>query len=140
MRKSYNIRTRMPAAHAKVAVKRVYEEPSDTDGTRVLVDRLWPRWLTKAEARVHVWLRDLAPSNELRKWTHAHPERWAEFRQRYSQELRSEPAAEALQQAHQLLTGKDRVTLVFASKNCEQNNAIVLRDFLERLKKQSVTK
>ena len=69
---------------SRIALKRVYDEPSDLDGFRVLVDRLWPRGLTKAAAHIDLWLRDLAPSNDLRKWYHAHPEHWKEFRQKYS--------------------------------------------------------
>ena len=62
----------MPAARTKIAVKRVYDPPAKSDGTRILVDRLWPRGLTKADAKIDLWLRDLAPSNELRKWIHSH--------------------------------------------------------------------
>src|SRR5271157_387055 len=75
-----------------VAVKRVYESVSRSDGARVLVDRLWPRGLSKTEVALHEWLRDLAPSNELRKWFHAHPEQWALFRKRYLKELASPEA------------------------------------------------
>jgi uncharacterized protein YeaO (DUF488 family) len=123
------------AARAKVAVKRVYEKASQADGTRVLVDRLWPRGLTKAEAKLDLWLRDLAPSNELRKWFHIHPGQWGEFRQRYLKELQKEPAAEALRQLQKILSEQLRVTLLFASKDTERNNATVLKDFIEGRKK-----
>ena len=73
-----------------VALKRIYAEPSPQDGARVLVDRLWPRGLTKAQAALDAWLRDLAPSNELRKWYHAHPQQWGKFREKYLKELTSE--------------------------------------------------
>ena len=132
LKTDYNIR-RIMAAHA-VAVKRVYEKPSE-DGTRVLVDRLWPRGLTKAEAKVDFWLPGLAPSNELRKWFHAHPDRWVEFRQRYLKELQKGPAAQALRQLKKILSEKPRVTLLFASKNTERNNATVLKDLIEVGKK-----
>jgi uncharacterized protein YeaO (DUF488 family) len=76
-----------------IVVKRVYETASRTDGARVLVDRLWPRGLTKERAAVDEWLRDLAPSDELRRWYHARPEQWADFRKKYLKEL-SQPEAE----------------------------------------------
>jgi uncharacterized protein YeaO (DUF488 family) len=121
----------MMAAHARVAVKRVYEASTDSDGTRILVDRLWPRGLTKVKARVDRWLRELAPSNELRQWFHAHPEERAEFRKRYLGELKSPSAGKALEQLQELLCTSSRVTLLFASKNAESNNATVLKEFLE---------
>jgi uncharacterized protein YeaO (DUF488 family) len=124
----------MPAARAQIALKRAYEEPADADGLRVLVDRLWPRGLTKDAARIDIWLRDLAPSNELRKWFHAHPERWLEFRERHVRELQSASAAEALNRLHELLSNTRRVTLVFASKDVENNNATVLKEVLEGMK------
>ena len=80
-----------------VAIKRVYEPRSASDGARVLVDRLWPRGLSKQAAALDAWLKELAPSDELRKWYHAHPEQWSKFRERYLKELSSEQAAEALQ-------------------------------------------
>src|SRR5262249_17195265 len=114
-----------------IAVKRVYEESTDSDGTRVLVDRLWPRGLAKDKLRVAAWLRDLAPSNELRKWFHARPQERAEFRKRYLGELKAPSAAKAFEQLHELLDTSSRVTLLFASKNAEYNNATVLREFIE---------
>lgn len=121
----------MMAAGPTIAVKRVYEEPAESDGTRVLVDRLWPRGLTKDKARIDAWLRDLAPSNGLRKWFHAHPQERAEFRKRYFAELKSPSAAGALQQLHELIESSSRITLLFASKSADYNNATVLKDFIE---------
>lgn len=121
----------MTAAGATIAVKRVYEEPSDSDGTRVLVDRLWPRGLTKDQAGVDLWLRDLAPSSDLRKWFHVHSQERAEFRKRYVGELKLPSAAKALEQLHELLHTRSRVTLLFASKHAEYNNATVLQEFIE---------
>ena len=121
----------MTAARAPIAVKRVYEEPTDSDGTRVLVDRLWPRGLTKDKARVDAWLRDLAPSNELRKWFHARSQERVEFRKRYLNDLKAPSAAKAFEQLHKLLDTDSRVTLLFASKNAEYNNATVLKEFIE---------
>lgn len=118
-----------------VSVKRVYEEAARADGTRVLVDRLWPRGLTKERAALHAWLRDLAPSDELRKWFHEHPAAWLSFRKRYLKELARPEAAEELEELYRLAHVRKRLTLLFASKNEEQNNAIVLRDLLNGMRK-----
>ncbi len=117
-----------------VTVKRVYEAAARNDGTRVLVDRLWPRGLTKQSAAIDAWLRDLAPSNELRKWFHAQPERWEEFRKKYLKELSAGPARTALEKLYDLQR-RGKVTLLYASKNEEHNNATVLRDLLEGARK-----
>lgn len=114
-----------------VVVKRVYEAPSSSDGVRVLVDRLWPRGLTKEKAAIKFWMRDLAPSDELRKWFHANPEAWRMFRKRYFKELASEEASAAVEKLHQLAAGKRRLTLLYASRNLERNNATVLKELLE---------
>ena len=114
-----------------VALKRVYAEPSPHDGTRVLVDRLWPRGLTKSEAALDAWLKDLAPSDELRKWYHAHPQQWSKFRERYLKELATETANTALQQLYELQKKRRRLTLLFASKNEERNNAVVLKQLID---------
>lgn len=118
-----------------VNIKRVYLKPSPDDGARVLVDRLWPRGLTKQAAALDAWLRDLAPSNELRKWFHAHPEQKNKFRQQYLKELSSEAAVNALQQLYEIHGEHQRLTLLFASKNEDYNNATVLRDLVEGEKK-----
>ncbi|HZQ92551.1 MAG TPA: DUF488 family protein [Terriglobales bacterium] len=118
-----------------VAVKRVYEKPSVTDGARVLVDRLWPRGLSKTAAKVDLWLRDLAPSNQLRRWFHARPSQWTAFRKRYFAELAEQPAAAALNELYSLVARRKQVTLLYASKNTEQNNATVLRDLLNGMRK-----
>jgi uncharacterized protein YeaO (DUF488 family) len=118
-----------------VAVKRVYEPVSRSDGTRVLVDRLWPRGLRKDEIGMHAWLRDLAPSNELRKWYHARPEQWETFRKRYLKELIQPEAQEDLQKLYSLAHKKKRLTLLYASKNEQRNNAVVLKDLLDGMRK-----
>lgn len=118
-----------------VAVKRVYESISRRDGTRVLVDRLWPRGLRKVEAGVHEWLRDLAPSNALRKWFHAQPELWSAFRKRYLKELAQPQAQTDLQSLYKLALGKRALTLLFSSKNEEHNNAVVLKGLLDGMRK-----
>ena len=118
-----------------VAVKRVYEKPASSDGVRVLVDRLWPRGLTKEDAAVKFWLRDLAPSKELREWFHANPEAWRFFRKRYLKELVSPEANAALEKLYALALSKKKLTLLYASRNQERNNAVVLKELLEGSRK-----
>lgn len=118
-----------------VVVKRVYEAASPSDGVRVLVDRLWPRGLKKEDAAVKFWLRELAPSNELRQWFHANPEGWRMFRKRYLKELVSAEGSAAVEKLHHLAEGKRQVTLLYASRNEEHNNAIVLKELLEGMRK-----
>jgi uncharacterized protein YeaO (DUF488 family) len=118
-----------------VGVKRVYEPASSLDGVRVLVDRLWPRGLTKAEAAIKCWLRDVAPSSELRQWFHANPEAWPQFRQRYLKELASPQASSAIEKLHQLADSKRKLTLLYASRNEDRNNATVLKELLEGIHK-----
>ncbi|HMB83149.1 MAG TPA: DUF488 family protein [Terriglobales bacterium] len=118
-----------------VVVKRVYEAASPSDGVRVLVDRLWPRGLKKEDAAVKFWLRELAPSNELRQWFHANPEGWRMFRKRYLKELASDEGSAAVEKLHHLAEGKRQVTLLYASRNEEHNNAIVLKELLEGMRK-----
>lgn len=119
----------------QIIVKRVYEPPARSDGTRVLVDRLWPRGLSKERAAVDQWLRDLAPSDALRKWFHSHPDAWLLFRKRYLKELTRPEAAPALDELYRLANGKKKLTLLFASKNEARNNAVVLKDLLEGMRK-----
>ncbi|HWR15084.1 MAG TPA: DUF488 family protein [Terriglobales bacterium] len=118
-----------------VLLKRVYEAASSRDGFRVLVDRLWPRGMTKEAAKVDLWLKDIAPSDELRKWYHSRPTQWPKFRERYLEEL-SEPAAlAAVEQLHAIAAKKKAITLLFGSKNLERNNAVVLKELLDGMKK-----
>lgn len=118
-----------------VVTKRVYETPSARDGTRVLVDRLWPRGLTKAAAKVDEWLRGLAPSNELRRWYHARPNEWEIFRKKYLKELTQPECQSSLQRLYELAHQNERLTLLFASKNEATNNAVVLKELLEQKRK-----
>ena len=118
-----------------VAVKRVYDAASSSDGVRVLVDRLWPRGLKKEDAALKFWLREVAPSDELRKWFHENPEEWRMFRKRYLKELVSEEGSAAVEKLHHLAEGKRRLTLLYASRNQEHNNAIVLKELLEGMRK-----
>ena len=112
-----------------VQVKRVYEPPSGDDGIRVLVDRLWPRGLSKPKASVDLWLKDLAPSVRLRRWFNHDPDRWNEFKQRYAEELDAKTAAVAA------LIGaarRGRVTLLFGARDQHHNNAVALHAYLTR--------
>ena len=118
-----------------VAVKRVYDAASSSDGVRVLVDRLWPRGLKKEDAALKFWLREVAPSDELRQWFHANPEAWRMFRKRYLKELVSEEGYAAVEKLYHLAESKPRVTLLYASRDEEHNNAIVLKELLEGMRK-----
>lgn len=111
----------------KCVIKRAYDPPSDDDGLRVLVDRLWPRGLTKAAARVDLWLKEIAPSDGLRTWYAHDPAKWTEFQRRYRTELSRAP--EALDELR-ALTRKGRVTLLFSSRELERNNAVALEQLL----------
>jgi len=121
-----------------IALKRIYDKASRGDGTRVLVDRLWPRGISKETARLDVWLKNVAPSDELRRWFHSHPDQWTEFRARYLEELSSPAAQPALEQLHGLAARGD-LTLLFASKRTELNNASVLKELLEGMRKPPVS-
>ena len=114
-----------------VALKRVYDEPEPGDGTRVLVERLWPRGLSKERAHVDLWLKEIAPSHELRAWFGHDPEKFAEFRRRYETELASETGQAALAKLRDLAK-QGPVTLVFAAHDTEHSNAVILRDLLLR--------
>ncbi|WP_018750306.1 DUF488 domain-containing protein [Paenibacillus sanguinis] len=113
-------------------VKRVYTSPEDTDGIRVLVDRLWPRGLSKEAARLDAWLREVAPSPELRKWFNHEPGKFAEFALRYEAELTREPAAGELARIRQWLEEGSPVTLLYAAKDERHNHAVVLQEALTR--------
>jgi uncharacterized protein YeaO (DUF488 family) len=118
-----------------VQLKRAYEAPSLGDGKRFLVDRLWPRGITKDGLKIEAWLKDLAPSNELRKWFHERPSQWLMFRRRYMEEL-ADPAAEAaLEELYAALAPGRKVTLVYSSKDEERNNAVVLKELIEGARK-----
>ncbi len=113
-----------------IRVKRIYERPAESDGYRVLVDRLWPRGLSKQRARVDLWLREIAPSHVLRKRFGHKPEHWGEFQRRYAVELRQKQ--DLLAQLRQLEHQHGRLTLLFAAKNTRLNNAVALAAFLKK--------
>src|SRR5450631_2324314 len=125
----------MPVAANRVQIKRIYTKRASSDGTRVLVDRLWPRGVSKDNAGLHAWLRELAPSDNLRHWFHAHREAWIAFRKRYLKELAQPEAHEALDELYRLAGQRKTLTLLFASKDEEHNNAAVLRDLLGGMRK-----
>ena len=109
-------------------VKRIYDPSDPKDGTRILVDRIWPRGLTKEACRLDVWLKEIAPSNELRRWFRHEPKRWDEFLRRYFGELQNkEQIWSSLVERAQ----KGRVTLLYAARDMEHNNALALKFFLE---------
>ncbi|HEX7072882.1 MAG TPA: DUF488 domain-containing protein [Hyphomicrobiaceae bacterium] len=110
-----------------VRLKRAYEPASSSDGMRVLVDRLWPRGVKKADAKIDEWMKDIAPSSELRKWFGHDPARWPEFRKRYAAEIKEHP--EQLQRLR-ALAREGALTLVFSASDEEHNNAVVLRDMI----------
>lgn len=118
---------RLQCSPVKCAIKRVYDPPSSEDGLRVLVDRLWPRGLTKGAAGVDLWLKEIAPSDVLRKWYAHDPAKWTEFQRRYAEELTRVPEAVATLRA---LTRRNRVTLLFSSRELERNNAVALQQWL----------
>jgi uncharacterized protein YeaO (DUF488 family) len=111
-----------------IKLKRVYDPPARDDGKRILVDRLWPRGIKKEGSGIDLWLKDVAPSNELRKWFGHAPAKWKEFKRRYLKEL--EDKQDRLKDLRKELRN-GTVTLLFAAKDAEHNNAVVLREVLE---------
>jgi uncharacterized protein YeaO (DUF488 family) len=112
-----------------IELKRVYDPPAQSDGRRVLVDRVWPRGIARDDLEIEAWLKELAPSTGLRKWFAHDASRWQEFKRRYFEELAARPEAvrELAAQA-----GAGRVTLLFAARDRERNNAVALKEYLER--------
>jgi uncharacterized protein YeaO (DUF488 family) len=116
-----------------IRLKRAYDPAEEDDGTRILVDRLWPRGLSKDKAAIDRWAKEIAPSSELRRWFGHDPARWEEFQSRYREELRAPEAQEELATLRGMAR-KSRVTLLYAAKAEEMNNAVVLRDYLRAAK------
>ena len=110
-----------------VFLKRIYDPPATADGKRVLVDRVWPRGVTKDEAKLDLWLKDVAPATALRKWFGHDPARWPALRERYRLELADNPALDTLKT---LARAKDRLTLLYAARDTQHNQAVVLRELL----------
>ena len=111
-----------------VGVKRAYESPEKADGERILVDRLWPRGLAKAKAKIDVWLKEVAPSTELRQWFGHDPQKWSEFKKRYRAELKDSEALAELR----TLARKGDITLVYGARDESHNQALVLKQILDR--------
>jgi uncharacterized protein YeaO (DUF488 family) len=112
-----------------ITLKRAYEPATAADGLRILVERLWPRGVTKRKARIHLWLKDVAPSPELRQWYGHDPSKWPEFQKRYRAELQAHGEWLTLLK---LVAADKRVTFVYAASDQERNSALVLKEFLER--------
>ena len=113
----------------QVDIKRVYEQAADQDGVRILVDRLWPRGVSKERAALSGWLKDVAPSPDLRRWWHHDPERFEDFARRYRTELDENPALEDLLS---IVREHDRTTLVYAAKDPAVNHALILSDYIRQ--------
>ena len=113
----------------QVDIKRVYEQAADEDGVRILVDRLWPRGVSKERAALSGWLKDVAPSPDLRHWWHHDPDRFEDFARRYRTELDDNPALEDLLG---IVREHDRTTLVYAAKDPAVNHALILRDYIRQ--------
>ncbi|HLI95592.1 MAG TPA: DUF488 domain-containing protein [Candidatus Baltobacteraceae bacterium] len=115
-----------------IALKRAYEAPASKDGRRILVDRVWPRGVSKEELHLDGWFREVAPSTQLRKWFGHDPERWSEFEKRYRAELRKSGMREPLEELA-AMAKRGKVTLVYGAHDEEYNQAVVLRDYLKKL-------
>lgn len=118
----------MQGKRFKISIKRVYDRPGNEDGTRILVDRVWPRGLTREGARIDVWLKDIAPGTELRKWFAHDPTRWEEFRQRYRVELKGHEEQIAF---IRMQLEKGPVTLLYGARDKEHNQAVVLLEIFK---------
>ena len=120
----------MKGKQIAIRIKRVYEEPENSDGRRILVDRLWPRGLSKDKAKVHVWVKEIAPSTELRRWYGHEPDKWPDFKIRYAVELEANRS-----KVDELLAEVQAgtVTFLYGSKEERLNNAVALKEFIESI-------
>lgn len=112
-----------------IKIKRVYDEPEESDGFRILVDRLWPRGLSKEKVKVDLWLKEIAPSDALRKWFAHEPEKWEEFKRRYFEELKDKKGLIDVI----IEKARSKVTLLYGAKEEKYNNAAALKEYIERL-------
>jgi uncharacterized protein YeaO (DUF488 family) len=128
VRKSFLRSKKMERSRMNIAIKRAYEEPKSRDGFRILVDRLWPRGVSKDEAQIDLWLKEIAPSTELRKWFGHEAAKWPKFREKYFRELaaNTEVVEQLMEHAR-----KRKVTLVYGAKDEEHNDAVALKEYLE---------
>jgi len=115
-----------------VKIKRIYDQPEKADGKRVLVDRLWPRGVKKEDAGLDLWLKDIAPSDELRKWFSHDPSKWQEFKKRYRHELKDKPDMQGMIEDFKKAAQQGTVTLLYAAKDADRNNAVVLKEMIEK--------
>lgn len=113
----------------KIILKRIYEQPSQSDDTRILVDRLWPRGISKTKAKLDLWFKDIAPSTDLRKWFSHDPKKWAGFKRKYIAELKANKAV--VEELRQIVKNKN-VTLLYGAKDEEHNEAIVIKEFIKK--------
>jgi uncharacterized protein YeaO (DUF488 family) len=113
-----------------IRIKRIYEQATAEDGFRILVDRLWPRGFSKEKAKVDLWLKEVAPTDELRKWFSHDPEKWAEFKEKYAKELSVKQPL--LKEIRRMENEKGTVTLLYSARDVEHNNAVALQAVLER--------
>ncbi len=120
---------RIVSGKIMILIKRVYEAAKESDGRRILVDRLWPRGISKEKAKIDFWAKELAPSNELRRWYGHDPDKWSEFKNRYFEELKNKD--ELLEQLMDFLN-KGKLTFVYSSKEQQLNNAEALKEYIER--------
>ena len=115
-----------------IRIKRAYQSPAQKDGYRIMVDRVWPRGVSKQRLKMDAWLKDIAPSHDLRRWLSQNSQKWGEFKTKYREELQDK--SEFLNQILDLEKEKETVTLVYTSGNTEHNNAVVLKEVLDELK------
>ena len=115
-----------------IQIKRAYEAPTEQDGYRVLVDRIWPRGKSKESEKLDEWLKEVAPSTELRKWFNHEANKYPEFKQKYQEELKHEPTATAFKQLQTIVKNQPVVTLVYGAKDTVHNQAVVLKELLEK--------
>jgi uncharacterized protein YeaO (DUF488 family) len=113
-----------------IKIKRVYESSSEEDGFRILIDRLWPRGLSKESAQVDAWLKDIAPSDNLRKWFSHDPKKWIEFKKRYYEELKEKK--DIVSKIRSLEKEKKMVTFLYSAKDKEHNNAVFLQEYMQK--------
>ncbi|WP_424354576.1 DUF488 domain-containing protein [Methanobacterium sp. MBAC-LM] len=114
-----------------IKIKRVYESSSENDGFRILVDRIWPRGVSKEKADLDAWMKEIAPTNDLRKWFSHDPKKWNEFENRYKNELKDK--SELINEIKDIEKDKGKVTLIYSAKDKEHNNAVVLEHTLRKL-------
>jgi uncharacterized protein YeaO (DUF488 family) len=114
-----------------IKIKRAYESSSEDDGFRILVDRIWPRGVSKEKANLDTWMKEIAPSNDLRKWFSHDPKKWEEFENKYKKEL--EEKKDIIREIKEIEKDKGKVTLIYSAKDKEHNNAVVLEHILKKL-------